>query len=911
MSAPLSAPQGTGLPRRRLSVVRPRLLAALDQVLASPPDFTQGFAGRLTLVCGPAGFGKTTVVVDWLRRAADRPGLPDVAWLSLEAADNDTARFAASLFAALALDAAPTMPPLPLLPTLANRLLAGLATRTRPVVLVLDDYYRIEDSAIHEFIAFVIDRLPATAHLIIISRVDPPLSLGRLRAALEMNELRARDLRFTPAEAEQFLNEFIGLQLNAAELTLLEQRTEGWIAGLQLAAYALRHETDSTAFLQAFAGNNRYIADYLMEEVLLRQPAERQSFLLQTSPLARLASGLCDAVTGRTDSRAMLHSLEAANLFVTAIDPNRQWFRYHQLFADLLHERLLESGQDVGELHRRAAGWLRDHELLPEAVDHALASGDSSLAVDLMLQAAPELFSTSQLSRLTRWAALLPGSALLERPALLLALSWAWVAMGRPVEAEHCVCLYETAIGRTTTELCRLAGTEEIAALDGALLSGLIEAAALWSRLHINKLDIATALHYCRCALRAVDQLTARPPAPARTAARADTWPLSFNEPPALRPVLLFNMGLALKFVNDTNAAAETLAVAAEAAYQQDNSHLTAIAFGHLAGVQARQGHWRQALDTCGRGLSNVRRLAGKLSPLAGILLAEEGLVRYEVGELSLAEQLWLQAIELAEPWENWEALLPAHVGLIRLRALIRGDSDGARDALESLRQLTRHHAAIVSPLIDAYEALLAAPRSGQARWHASPPAGALPYLHEHQQLRELQAMLANRQHWPAVAAAAGQLAAEIEAAGRLGSALHFHLLRAAALERLDQVVGAREALNRALAIAAPDRVTTPFHEMGLGEHLLGPGDSAPAVGQAGAEKLIDLGADGGLLEMPSERERQVLVLIAEGLSNKEIAARLYLTEGTVKNHAHSLYAKLNVTTRTLAIARARQLGIV
>ena len=912
---------GLPLAHRHRAVDRPRLLERLDAALAHPADFSRGFTCRLTLVCGPAGFGKTTLVASWLRDAVARGGLPDVAWLSLTADDNDSDQFAASLLARLEPEAPAPAPGTPVLPTLGNNVLAGIAQRSRPLVVVMDDYHLIEARDIHAFTHFFIERLPPHVHLILISRADPPLLLGRMRAEQEINELRARDLRFTRDEVETFLNQHMGLSLAAADITLLERRTEGWIAGLQLAAYSLGREADPAAFLSAFAGNDRYIADYLMEEVLLRLPAERLSFLLQTCILDRLTADLCNAVTERTDAHSTLWALEAANLFLTPLDNNRQWYRYHRLFADLLRQRLHESGQERAVLHRRAADWFNSHHMLPEAVDQALEAGDEFFAMDLMLLAAPDLFRASRLSLLTRWSSRLTDDVVAQRPRLLLAFCWAWIATGHPESAERCVRLYEAAVGHPTAVLCRPAETLEASPLTPELLAGLVEAAAVWSRLYVNRLEIDTALLYCRCGLRVLETLTADPqrnvvePPPTRP----DDWPPFFNALAAIRPVLHFNMGLALKFVNDIGPARDALSTAAIEAQEQGNVHLIALAYGHLAEAERLQGHWRAALDTCARGLTAVQHLVSELPPLAGILLAQEGVMRYELGQTSAAEQLWLRAIELAEPWGNWESLLPAYIGVARLRGFVRRDVDGARDALATLRDLTRPHAEVIFPLTEAYERAISAQMSFGYSLTGTPLApSALPYLREQQTLCELQALLAAGRHLPDVAHQAAAQAAQIESAGRPGSAVHFYILETAAHLRLGRSEEARQALERALTIAQPEGVTTPFVECGLTDSALwppGPLAAATPTESAARPKAADhlyvLGPDEGVLEMPSQREREVLRLIAAGMSNREIADRIFVTEGTVKNHAHSLYGKLNVTTRTQAIARARELGLL
>ena len=429
---PVAAPAGVAAPgpdvllatklhvprSQRGFVPRPHLAEALDE----------GLARRLILVCAPAGFGKTALLADWTRR-----GKRPVAWLSLEAADNDPARFWRYAVAALdrarpgiAERAGPLLgPPAPpsfegLVTALINELAAWPGEDE--MVLVLDDYHLIDAQPVHGSLEFLLEHLPPGLHLVLASRSDPPLPLPRLRAGGQLAELRAADLRFTAEEAAALLRESAGADLPAAAVAALAARTEGWVAGLQLAALSLGEQADPAGFVAAFSGSHRYVLDYLAEEVLDRQHEELRTFLLETSLLERLSGGLCDAVTGRTDSQAMLERVERAGLFLVPLDEVRGWWRYHHLFADLLRARLQQQQPGrVAGLHRAAAAWCEEHGLADDAVRHALAAGDTAWAARLVERYADAFLLRSEDATLQRWLAALPAGLAGSRPRLLLA----------------------------------------------------------------------------------------------------------------------------------------------------------------------------------------------------------------------------------------------------------------------------------------------------------------------------------------------------------------------------------------------------------------------------------------------------------------------------------------------------------
>ena len=405
------------VPRWRTGLVpRPRLIERLDQ----------GTERKLTLVSAPAGFGKSTVLAEWVAAtpASERPA----AWLSLDQSDNDPALFWAYFIAALrtvrpgvgektlSLLQLPQSPPIE---ALLGTLLNEINTISHDFVLVLDDYHVIDAQPVHDGTTYLLDHLPPQMHLFIAGRSDPPLPLSRLRGRGEMAELRASDLRFTPDEAAAFLNDAMGLDLSADDVAALETRTEGWIAGLQLAALSMHGREDIPGFITSFAGDDRYIVDYLVEEVLQRQPERVRSFLLQTSILDRLSGPLCDAVTDREDGKVLLEALERGNLFVVPLDDKRQWYRYHHLFGDVLHAHSMEEQPDqIPVRHRRASEWYERTGLPSDAVRHALAGGDFERAAGLIELAAVVMLGSSQEPTLLEWLKALPDELVRARPVL-------------------------------------------------------------------------------------------------------------------------------------------------------------------------------------------------------------------------------------------------------------------------------------------------------------------------------------------------------------------------------------------------------------------------------------------------------------------------------------------------------------
>ena len=435
-------------PARRHAVLRPRLRERLNT----------GLQRKLTLVSASAGFGKTTLLGDWLREGGHA-----AAWLSLDAGDNEPGRFLTYLVSALqaiapslgsGVLAALRSPQPPALEALLTLLLNELAAFDQSVLLVLDDLHVIVEPLLLEALSFVIEHLPPNGHLVIATREDPPLPLARLRVRDQLIELRAQDLRFTHAEAEAFLHQTMGLRLSSEHVTQLETRTEGWAAGLQLAALSLRGQADAEAFIGAFSGSHPFVWDYLFEEVLERQPETIQTFLLRTSILDRLCGSLCEAVLGEGDGDAMLAQLERANLFLVPLDHERRWYRYHHLFGELLRKR--QSRGDLADLHRRASDWYASNGLDLDALHHAAAANDISRAARLVEGNGMPLHFRGAVAPVLSWLATLPPAELDARPSLWVNYASALLFVGRMGDVESRLKAAEAALlGKDADEAIR------------------------------------------------------------------------------------------------------------------------------------------------------------------------------------------------------------------------------------------------------------------------------------------------------------------------------------------------------------------------------------------------------------------------------------------------------------------------
>jgi LuxR family maltose regulon positive regulatory protein len=838
----------------------------------------------------------------------------------LEEADNDPARFLAYLVSALrsalgegigeGVLASLRSPGFPAVEAVVGVLINELAEVQREeVTIVLDDYHVIHSGPVHEATSFLLEHLPGNAHLVISGRADPPLPLAKLRARDQVTEIRAAALRFTTEEATAFLQGVMGLTLSAADVATLEAITEGWVAALQLAALSMRGREDLSSFVETFSGSNRHVLDFLAEEVLERQSEEVREFLLKTSVLERMSAPLCDALTGGDDGQQMLERLEHDNLFVVALDDERRWYRYHHLFADFLRSRL-QRGQPerMRELHRRAAEWYEQNAWTSEAVRHALAAQEHDQAADLVEQVARKMWNRGEVMTLLGWLEALPEETRRRRPQLLLQYSAALLWVGRLDDVEPLVQEIERAVG--VSEQGRDEDLQPSAdePLRQVLLGG-VAATRSWHAYLKGEPHGAIAL-----ARRALELL-----------------PGTDLE---LRTFAAFRLAEAYRTADDLEAATAAFAETAELGRAAGHDYLVLKAMSRQAELQMAGGRLRGADHVLQRTLRFAGEQGGDSLPATGEVHVIIGELLYEWNELEAAARRLKEGIGLAERMGQFETLVDGYVALSRAEMA----QDNTERALESARKANS-----LAQRSGAGEAIVEA-AAWNARLHltrndltaavleleriAGVPAVSVSIVRETAQIARARLTLARGAHEEALRLLE-ELRQSAETAGRTGKLIEILTLQALALwqrSKREQAVG---ALTRALALAEPEGYVSTFVDEGapMGDLLSatvearhrGHLDAATRIGARYLAKLlavlaqenVEPGVGERLSEPLSERELEVLALVASGKSNGEIASSLFVSLSTVKTHINNLYRKLGARSRTQAIARARDLDLI
>ncbi len=849
---------------------------------------------QITIVSAPTGFGKTTALREWATSSV-RP----VAWLSIDARDNEPTRFWSYVIAAIETQrpgfgtqtASLLRHPEPAtLNYVITTIINEIAGHPECMSIVLDDYHAISNDTIHESMRFLLEHLPPNLHLSIAGRSDPPFGLPRLRAQGLLIELRRPELRFQTSEATAFLIDAMGLDLRHADVVQLEQRTEGWVAGLRLAGIALRQHDDPAAFICGFNGQHRSIGDYLAEDVIGHQPEVIQQFMIETSILDRLSGPLCDAVTGREDSQAILETLENDNAFLIPLDNQRRWYRYQGLFADVLRDRLTRSGADTcATVHRRAARWYLDERLTREAVVHAHAGGDLQLVAEIIEQRSCPMLANGELDAISTWIALLPRSMVETRPVLGCLLAWVLVLTGRVDEADPLLDTVErSAVARGMTE-----SRGEIAAIR-----------AYAARL---RQDIPLAIELSR---------TAR-----------ELTPISAY---SLRRAIALNYGIALWWRWEADDAELAFQESAELAEIGGEHASAVVALCHRAKLRFDRGHIDQSWTMFQEAVALADRLGVSALPSQSFVYLGMAYVLYERDELDEAERCLHHAIELGTAGGKIDHVILSYLEMTRIH-LARGNTDDAREVVGRARStLNRHPVLHVQAEFDLCQVMLwivEGDHVAAEQWAndaLNRVEGRVELLQEPERMAIVHVHLA--QGRGADAWSSLQSLHDRSAATR-SNGWHtcriYTLIQLARIHHLNgDLQAARNTLSEAIQMAEPlGHVRTFADHHQIWEALPQLIASSLGVSATYIQRLL---LATGMAEQPtptrlstidapsslSHRELEVLRHVQDGLSNREIAETLFVTVGTVKRHTNSIYSKLDVGSRTQALARARSLNL-
>jgi len=855
-------------PPRPKAVQRKRLLQRL----------TEGVHRKLTLIAAPAGFGKTTLISEWVANC----GYP-VAWVSLDDKDSDPIRFLSYVIAALQtinssigadLETSLQSPQPPPINVMLTTVLNDIATISDKFLLVLDDYHALDNQAIDDAVGFLIDYLPPHMHLVLVTREDPQLPLSRLRARGQLMEFRAADLRFNADEAVEFLNTAMGLDLSLEHINALETRTEGWIAGLQLAALSVQGKSDVHEFITAFTGDNRYIVDYLVDEVLSHQPEAVREFLLQTSVLDRLSGDLCDAVTQQCDSAVLLENLERNNLFVIPLDDKRIWFRYHHLFVDVLRAHLkIENPDIIPTLHQQASGWYEKNGFEIEAFQHAAAGNDIDRAESIIVGSRIPIYFRGAVRPVLNWLTSLSPSIMNDRPSLWVMYGWTLMIAHQNAEVES--KLQSAAIvlaGNVQDENSRdLVGS--IAALRAMLAANIYDTDKIIQQSH-------QALEYLH-----TDNMY-------------------------IRAVVLRSLAIAYQFRGERDLARKTYQEAIIMSEASNNLFVNILCTTGLGMIQLSDNELYNAEASYQHVLNLVGDSNQPITCAAFFGLAQ---INYQWDKLDKAREYGEHSVHLSKQIDVIDSSVSGEIFLGKLQ-LAQGNIDEASSIFSRAEQqiyqnnFVKQIPAIISARVRLQLHLGNITEAERLlETHDLPLSKARVCLAQDDAPAALSILASYRQH--------------IEAQNLQDERLNIMVLQSLAYHQNGDLSQAIETITAVLQITAPEGFIRLFLDEGLPMLKL-LNDTRPyGIVPAYVDTLIaafesetiddqNLGSQ-PLIEPLSDRELEVLQLVADGLSNREIGARLYLALSTVKGHNRNIYGKLGVKRRTEAVARARELGLI
>jgi LuxR family maltose regulon positive regulatory protein len=877
-------------PIRSSQIARPRLMDMING----------GLDHALILVSAPAGYGKTTLASRWLKESK----VP-FAWLSLDSSDNDPIRFLQYLLAAL----------VPIAPgiegdlfgmlqgsqpaqfeNIVNQLANELASVSDPFVLVLDDFHVIQSESVLKVLSYLLEHLPNQMHLAILTRTDPPLPLSRLRVRGQLLDIRADQLRFTQAEIAAFLNDVMGLTLSAKDLSAMETRTEGWIAGLQLAALSMQSCKDIHAFVSAFTGSHHYVMDYLAEEVLRLQPKKVSTFLLQTSILDRLCGPLCEAVVDADtlepiEGQAMLESLEEMNLFVIPLDDERRWYRYHHLFADVLRKRLEHQFPHLlPELHRRASQWYEQNGFMAESIQQAIVAGDQDRAAQLIEENGCFLLMSGEVATLLNWADAIEFQSE-TRPWLAVQKAWALALTGDLERVEPTLQAPEKLLAplEPTPEVRTLLGTIAAARAQCANSRGNSQLAADYAQEALQQLPDCSSISQ------------------------------------SIRSVATSILGDASWVNGNLDEAVQAYTEAIKIGREANNLNMVIIANSNIADIFMIQGQLHRAADTYTQSLQMAVRPDGQRSPLAEKIYAGMGRLFYEWNRLDDAEQNIRQCMELSRIWRDTGQQAYAYAIQARLEQA-RNNPEKAQEAIREAELLIGEH-----PLSPHWTIQVRADlaRVWLAQGNLERPSqriqkrnlkieDEIPYQRESEYVLLLRVLLARGDQEAAITLS-NRLLQQAETTGQMRLVIEILILKALAFQGKKETEQALAALERALSLAQPEEYVRMFLDEGEAMTRLLCQAQSRQVGNGYAAVLLSkIGKISGmtqpsmrlLIEPLTTREVEVLKLIEAGRSNEEISEQLVISIATVKRHISNIYAKLGVKSRTQAIAIGKELKL-
>jgi LuxR family maltose regulon positive regulatory protein len=879
-------------PPRSKIVLRPHLIEQLNKGLSS--------GCKLTLVSAPAGYGKTTLISSWLHET----NIPS-AWLSLDEGDNDPIRFFQyfiTMLQKLIPDLGMDLPGIlqvaqpPSFDVLINLLINETTRRTAPFIIVLDDFHVISSQPVLDMVMFLLERMSSQMHLVLLSRVDPPFPLSRLRVRNQLVDIRADQLRFTRDEIAAFLNEIMRLGLSADDLTAIEARTEGWIAGLQLAALSMRSCQDIHGFVSAFTGSHYHVMDYLVEEVLKFQPSNINTFLLQSSILNRLCGPLCEAVIDADTAKSVgrqttLETLEQMNLFLIPLDEERHWYRYHHLFADVLNKRLKHQFPHLlPELHRRASQWYEQNGFISEAIQHALTAGEQGRATQLIEQNGCFLLMSGEVPTLLNWTSAIEFKSE-AHPWLAIQMAWAQALTGNLDRVELILQTPEQLLSslEPTVEVRTMLGTIAAARAHCANSQG----------------DTRRAAEYAQQALRQLPDCS------------------SISQ--SIRSVSTSILGDASWINGDLDEAAHAYTEAIRIGREANNLHMIIIANSNLADILMEQGQFHRAAMIYTNSLQMAVRPDGQRSPLAGRIYAGLARLSYEWDQLEDANQYVHHSIDLCQQWGDIDQQAVAYAMLARMEQ-IRGNLEQAREAMRNAERL-----AVESPFSPRWSMLV---KSDLARvWLAErnleKPSqliqkgglsveDEIPYSREPEYMTLLRVFLAQKDYEAALILSK-RLLQQAENSKRMGLVIEILILQSLAFQGKKDTECALAVLERALALAQTEEYVRSFLDEGEAMTRLlcqvrsrQTGSSYAAILLAKISKISGMTQPSMrlLIEPLTTREVEVLTLVKAGCSNQDIAEQLVISIPTVKRHISNIYAKLGVKSRTQAVAIGKELRI-